>query len=80
MTKLLKTAAIAALITGFANTASALEITNPLDVPGIGYELLDGPAVSETRDVLPALSKTARIGVARIDGGSPDPNALRRGV
>ena len=69
MTKLLKTAAIAALITGFSNSASALEITNPLTVPGAAVELFDGPVLAETKTALPTLEKTSKIGVARLDGG-----------
>lgn len=68
MTKLLKTAAIAALITGFANGASALEITNPLEAPGAAVKLFEGPA-AETTVMLPVLESTAKIGVARLDGG-----------
>ena len=69
MTKLLKTAAIAALITGFSNSASALEIMNPLTAPGAAVELFDGPVLGETAAPLPALDKSAKIGVARLDGG-----------
>jgi hypothetical protein len=74
MTKLLKTAAIAALITGFANSASALEVTSPLDAPGFGIEKIHGEVIGDTIDKLPALTKNhlpagATIGVARIDGG-----------
>ncbi|MEP3890487.1 MAG: hypothetical protein ABJN69_08455 [Hellea sp.] len=69
MTKLLKTATIAALITGFANGASALEIMNPLTAPGAAVGLFDGPVIGETVAQFPALDKTAKIGVARLDGG-----------
>jgi len=69
LTKLLKTAAIAALITGFANGASALEVTNPLIVPGAAVELFDGPVLAETKAILPVLESSAKIGVARLDGG-----------
>ncbi len=69
MSKLLKTAAIAAIITGFANTASALEITRPLEVPGTSVEMFDGAVMSETTYGLPVLPETAKIGVARVDGG-----------
>jgi len=65
----LKTATIAALITGFANSASALEITNPLSVPGYEIELFEGQALSETNVKSPALPKTAKIAVARLDEG-----------
>lgn len=69
MTKLLKTAAIAALITGFANGAAALEIINPLEAPGAAIALFDGPVMAETITTLPALEASAKIGVARLDGG-----------
>ena len=69
MSKLFKTAAIAALITGFANSASALEIMNPLDAPGAAIELFDGPVMDETNVILPVLESSAKIGVARLDGG-----------
>lgn len=69
MTKLFKTAAIAALITGFANSASALEIMNPLDAPGAAIELFDGPVMAETNVIMPVLESSAKIGVARLDGG-----------
>jgi len=68
-TTFFKTAAIVALITGFANSASALEITNPLNVPGAAIELLDGPVLAETPPPLPVLETSAKIGVARLDGG-----------
>ncbi len=69
MTKLLKTAAIAAILTGFANTASALEVINPLEAPGAAVELFDGPVMAETKALMPALERNARIAVARLDGG-----------
>ena len=69
MTKLLKTAAIAAILTGFANTASALEVINPLEAPGAAVELFDGPVMAETKIKMPALERNAKIGVARLDGG-----------
>ncbi|MEP1231709.1 MAG: hypothetical protein ABJG88_13635 [Litorimonas sp.] len=73
MTKLLKAAAIAALITGFANTASAFELFAPLSVPNASYELVDSAAQNTLpRDILkPTLQMTAemKIGVARLDGG-----------
>ncbi len=59
----------AALIAGFANSASALEIMNPLDVPGYEIELFDGPTLSQTNIKTPALPKTAKIAVARLDEG-----------
>jgi len=39
MTKLLKTATITALITGFANSAGALDFTNPVHAEIAGIEL-----------------------------------------
>lgn len=69
ITKLFKSAAIAALITGFANSASALEITNPLYTPGAAVELFDGPTLSETTYDRPILETSAKIAVARLDGG-----------
>jgi len=69
MTKLLKTAAIASLILGFANGASALEITNPLEVTDPAIELFDGPVLTETKVTLPVLNINAKISVARLDGG-----------
>jgi len=73
MTKLLKTAAIAAIITGFANSASALELYAPLDVPSISYELVDSDVQNTLpREIAkPALELKAgmKIGVARLDGG-----------
>lgn len=69
MTKLLKTAAIAALLTGFANTASALEVLNPLEIPGAAVTLFDGAVTPETKVEMPKLDATAKIGVARLDGG-----------
>ena len=59
----------AALIAGFANSASALEIMNPLDMPGYEIELFDGPTLSQTSFKTPALPKTAKIAVARLDQG-----------
>ena len=69
LTKFLKTATIAALITGFANNASALETMNPLYAPGASIELFDGPVLSQTDVKLPVLEAGARIAVARLDGG-----------
>jgi len=80
MTKLLKTAAIAALITGFANTAHAgssyafqsdeyLAMAAPApitDAPFILTPMLEASVpVSITEEVAP----TPRIAVARLDGG-----------
>ncbi len=68
MKTLLKTAAIAAMITGFANTAYALDITNPVEQAGMGIETLTGETLhmDAEKTYLPA---SARIGVARLDGG-----------
>ncbi len=63
----------AALLAGFANSASAFEITNPLAVPGYEIELFDGPALSEANSKTPALPKTSKIAVARLDGGQMIP-------
>jgi len=41
MTKLLKTAAVAALITGFANSAFALSTTDALNIDGVTYETIE---------------------------------------
>ena len=59
----------AALIAGFANSANALEVMNPLAVPGYEIELFDGPTLSQTNINAPALPKTAKIAVARLDEG-----------
>jgi len=69
MTKLLKTAAIAALLTGFANTASALEVLNPLEMPGMAIELFDGQVPVDPKIKMPVLTVKAKIGIARLDGG-----------
>jgi len=69
MTTFLKTVAITALLTGFASSASALEILDPLSVPGYEAELFDGQAISELNLEAPALPKTAKIAVARLDQG-----------
>jgi len=69
MTKLLKTAAVTALITGFANGAAALDIGNQLDAHTSTIELFDSPILAETTVQLPALEKNAKITVARLDGG-----------
>lgn len=57
------------MIAGFAGHASALEIMNPLAVPGYEIELFDGPTLSETSFTAPALPKSAKIAVARLDEG-----------
>jgi len=70
MTTLLKTAAIAALITGFANTANALELYAPQNVTTVSVEQTASHVVPS--DITqPALKLTAstKIGVARLDGG-----------
>ena len=78
MTKLLKTAAIAALITGFANTAQAgspyafqtdaeLSMVGPVELitPTMDYvEPLQLASLEQE-----SFAKTARIAVARVDGG-----------
>ena len=78
MTKLLKTAAIAALITGFANTAQAgspyafqtdaeLAMVGPVELitPTMDYvEPLQLASLEQE-----SFAKTARIAVARVDGG-----------
>ena len=78
MTKLLKTAAIAALITGFANTAQAgspyafqtdaeLAMVGPVELitPTMDYvEPLQFASLEQE-----SFAKTARIAVARVDGG-----------
>jgi len=69
MTKLLKTTAITALITGFANGASALDIGNQLDAHTAVIELFDNPVLAEKIVHLPALEQNAKIAVARLDGG-----------
>jgi len=69
MTKLLKTAAITALITGFANSAAALELTQPAYVTSAAIELFEAPLVADTKVKRPAFEKTAKIAVARLDGG-----------
>lgn len=70
----------AAVITGLTNTAAALEITNPLSVPGYEIELFDGPSLSENIVKTPALPTTAKIAVARLDQGRmiPTPYAEER--
>ena len=63
MTTLLKTAAIAALITGFANSASALELYAPQSA-----EAKITTTAMTAKPVLD-LKASTRIGVARLDGG-----------
>ncbi len=64
MKTILKTATIAALITGFANTANALSVTDAFNPSGITIEAMDNPIVME-----PVLKRSDKIGVARLDGG-----------
>ena len=61
MTKLLKTAAIAALITGFANSAYALSTTDALNIDGVTYETIE----AETTPLM----RSDKIAIARLDGG-----------
>ena len=69
LTKLLKTAAITALITGFANSAAALDIGDQLNAHSSALELFDGPILADAKLETPALETTAKIAVARLDGG-----------
>ncbi len=69
MTTLLKTAAITALITGFANGAFALDVTQPNEVTSAAVELFETAELTETNIQSPALETTAKIAVARLDGG-----------
>ena len=66
---LTSTLTAAAMIAGFAHSANALEVMNPLAVPGYEIELFDGPTLSQTSFKAPALPKTAKIAVARLDQG-----------
>ena len=78
MTKLLKTAAIAALITGFANTAQAgspyafqtdaeLAIVGPVELITPTMEYVEPLQLASLEQE--SFAKTARIAVARVDGG-----------
>jgi hypothetical protein len=67
MTKLLKTAAIAAILTGFANAGHALEAVAPTEMPGI--HAMSGDATPHEYDTQTFLPDDAKIGVARLDGG-----------
>ena len=78
MTKLLKTAAIAALITGFANTAQAgspYAFQTDAELAMIGPVELITPTMDYVEPLQLAsleqesIAKTARIAVARVDGG-----------
>ena len=78
MTKLLKTAAIAALITGFANTAQAgspYAFQTDAELAMVGPVELITPTVEYVEPLQLAsleqesFAKTARIAVARVDGG-----------
>ncbi len=66
MTKLLKTATIAAIITGFANSAIALTTTEALKATGTSVEALEYEAKTITGNFLP---RTSKIAIARLDGG-----------
>ena len=78
MTKLLKTAAIAALITGFANTAQAgspyafqtdaeLAMVGPVELITPTMEYVEPLQLASLEQE--SFAKTARIAVARVDGG-----------
>ena len=78
MTKLLKTAAIATLITGFANTAQAgspYAFQTDAELAMIGPVELITPTMDYVEPLQLAsleqesIAKTARIAVARVDGG-----------
>ena len=64
MKTILKTATIAALITGFANTANALTATDAFNPSGVTISDLAYEAVAE-----PVLRRSDKIGIARLDGG-----------
>jgi hypothetical protein len=66
MRTLLKTAAIAALITGFANSATALTTSEALEATGTTIESLEYEAQTITGNYLP---RTSKIAIARLDGG-----------
>lgn len=66
MTHLLKAAAIAALFTGFANNAHALTTTEALDITGTNFETLEQEAKMASENYL---THSAKIGIARLDGG-----------
>lgn len=66
MRTFLKTAAITAFITGFANTAFALTTTEALETTGVRFETLEKEAVLASEHYLP---RTSKIGIARLDGG-----------
>ncbi len=66
MRTVLKTAAIAALITGFANSAQALSTTEALAVEGVSYETLETEAKLIQENTL---MRRHNIGIARLDGG-----------
>lgn len=64
MTNLLKTAAIAAIITGFANSALALEVTSLAEIqstPDATTQPITAPSLT--------LTPQMKIAVARLDGG-----------
>jgi len=62
----LKAAAIAALITGFANQAYALTTTEALEIAGVSFETLESEARINADN---PLTHSAKIGIARLDGG-----------
>ncbi len=68
MTKLFKTAAIAALITGFTNSAAAFDAPIPMALFDTAPQTVE-EVIEQTIDIAPQLPKTARIAVARLDGG-----------
>jgi len=68
-TTLFKTAAIAALITGFANSAAALDIGDQLNAHTAVIELFDVPVLSNEKAQTLSIETTAKIAVARLDGG-----------
>jgi len=71
MTTLLKTAAIAAIITGFANNANAIDRFTPLTAPHseiMLFETLEAtPRAAHTKGF--TMPGTAKIGIARLDLG-----------
>ena len=69
MTKLFKSAAIAALITGFVNSAAALELTQTAERTPASIELFEAPIAADTHIEFPTLETSAKIAVARLDGG-----------
>jgi len=66
MRQFLKAAAIASLFTGFANQANALTTTEALDITGVNFETLESEAQMSADN---QLTHSAKIGIARLDGG-----------